>query len=178
MKDRARTPLLATARENLAAADWNAEALKEAVLAAGEAHGLKLGKAQAPVRVAVTGRTVGLPLFESLEVLGRERTLARIDAALAKLAAYTQRVRRGRQPKGCRPLRAPSGRGVARGTRSRRGTGGRGPVPRRRSPRRQPAPQPPVTPVTAAVTDRPTAGTPRTPPPCRRPPREPSTASS
>jgi glutamyl-tRNA synthetase len=79
--------LLLTAREQLAAADWNAEALKNAVLAAGEAHGLKLGKAQAPVRVAVTGRTVGLPLFESLEVLGRDRTLARIDAALAKLGA-------------------------------------------------------------------------------------------
>lgn len=37
--------------------------------------------------MAVTGRTVGLPLFESLEVLGKETTLARIDAALAKLAA-------------------------------------------------------------------------------------------
>ncbi|MFD8548132.1 glutamate--tRNA ligase [Streptomyces sp. NPDC059649] len=80
--------LLTTARAKLAAADWNAgpEPLKEAVLAAGEEHGLKLGKAQAPVRVAVTGRTVGLPLFESLEVLGKERTIARIDAALAKLA--------------------------------------------------------------------------------------------
>ncbi|MFF6990317.1 glutamate--tRNA ligase [Streptomyces sp. NPDC010273] len=80
--------LLRTAREKLESADWNsAESLKEAVLAAGEAHGLKLGKAQAPVRVAVTGRTVGLPLFESLEILGKEKTLARIDAALAKLAA-------------------------------------------------------------------------------------------
>ncbi|MFD5796768.1 glutamate--tRNA ligase [Streptomyces diastatochromogenes] len=80
--------LLRTAREKLESADWtSAEALKEAVLAAGEAHGLKLGKAQAPVRVAVTGRTVGLPLFESLEVLGKDATLARIDAALAKLAA-------------------------------------------------------------------------------------------
>ncbi|MFD7695877.1 glutamate--tRNA ligase [Streptomyces sp. NPDC059805] len=80
--------LLRTAREKLDAADWSsAESLKEAVLAAGEAHGLKLGKAQAPVRVAVTGRTVGLPLFESLEVLGKDRTLARIDAALAKLSA-------------------------------------------------------------------------------------------
>ncbi|MFD7918655.1 glutamate--tRNA ligase [Streptomyces sp. NPDC059740] len=78
--------LLRTARAKLEAAEWNADALKEAVLAAGEEHGLKLGKAQAPVRVAVTGRTVGLPLFESLEVLGRERTLARVDAALAKLA--------------------------------------------------------------------------------------------
>ncbi|MER5767506.1 glutamate--tRNA ligase [Streptomyces sp. NPDC001985] len=79
--------LLATAREKLAAADWaSADSLKEAVLAAGEAHGLKLGKAQAPVRVAVTGRTVGLPLFESLEILGEEKTLQRIDAALARLA--------------------------------------------------------------------------------------------
>ncbi|GAU65629.1 putative glutamyl-tRNA synthetase [Streptomyces sp. NBRC 110611] len=80
--------LLTTARAKLAAADWSAgpEPLKAAVLAAGEEHGLKLGKAQAPVRVAVTGRTVGLPLFESLEILGKDRTLARIDAALAKLA--------------------------------------------------------------------------------------------
>jgi glutamyl-tRNA synthetase len=46
---------------------------------------LKLGRAQAPVRVAVTGRTVGLPLFESLAVLGRERTLVRLRAALARL---------------------------------------------------------------------------------------------
>lgn len=81
--------LLRTAREKLGdleGAEWNTDALKAAVVAAGEEHGLKLGKAQAPVRVAVTGRTVGLPLFESLEILGRERTLARVDAALAKLA--------------------------------------------------------------------------------------------
>ncbi|MFC7638327.1 glutamate--tRNA ligase [Streptomyces thermogriseus] len=82
--------LLRTAREKLEAADWtSAESLKEAVQAAGEVHGLKLGKAQAPVRVAVTGRTVGLPLFESLQVLGKEKALARIDAALAKLTART-----------------------------------------------------------------------------------------
>jgi glutamyl-tRNA synthetase len=77
--------LLRSVRGRFTEAGWNAETLKEAVLAAGEEHGLKLGKAQAPVRVAVTGRTVGLPLFESLEVLGRDRTLARLDAALAKL---------------------------------------------------------------------------------------------
>lgn len=80
--------LLRTAREKLDAADWSSpESLKEAVLAAGEEHGLKLGKAQAPVRVAVTGRTVGLPLFESLQILGKEKTLARVDAALERLAA-------------------------------------------------------------------------------------------
>jgi glutamyl-tRNA synthetase len=84
MKEGAKDLLAATAaayRET----PWNAEALKASLEAIGAERGLKLGKAQAPVRVAVTGRSVGLPLFESLEVLGRERTLARLDAAAAKL---------------------------------------------------------------------------------------------
>ncbi|WP_344106147.1 glutamate--tRNA ligase [Myceligenerans crystallogenes] len=79
--------LLADMRAALADATWEAEPLKELVTAVGEKHGLKLGKAQAPVRVAVTGRRIGLPLFESLEVLGRERTLARVDAAIVRLGA-------------------------------------------------------------------------------------------
>jgi glutamyl-tRNA synthetase len=65
---------------------WDAESLKTEMERVGAARGLKLGKAQAPVRVATTGRTVGLPLFESLAVLGRERTLARLRAAHARLA--------------------------------------------------------------------------------------------
>jgi glutamyl-tRNA synthetase len=73
---------VATAFESV---EWSAEALKSAVQAAGEAAGQKLSKAQAPVRVAVTGRTVGPPLFESLEVLGRDRVQARVQAALARL---------------------------------------------------------------------------------------------
>ena len=68
-----------------ALATWDADSLKAALEAVGEGFGLKLGKAQAPIRVAVTGRSVGLPLFESLEVLGRERTLTRLRAALGKL---------------------------------------------------------------------------------------------
>ena len=64
---------------------WDAETLKATLEAVGAQQGLKLGKAQAPVRVAVTGRTVGLPLFESLEVLGRERTLTRLRAARVRL---------------------------------------------------------------------------------------------
>ncbi|MEU4388732.1 glutamate--tRNA ligase [Promicromonospora sp. NPDC023805] len=78
--------LLADVRVAFADVAWEAETLKDTVTTAGEAHGMKLGKAQAPVRVAVTGRRIGLPLFESLEVLGRERTLTRIDAAQARLA--------------------------------------------------------------------------------------------
>ena len=67
------------------ATEWNAETLKNAVEEIGAARGLKLGKAQAPVRVAVTGRTVGLPLFECLEVLGRERTIGRLAAARTRM---------------------------------------------------------------------------------------------
>ncbi|MBO4163367.1 glutamate--tRNA ligase [Micromonospora sp. NPDC049081] len=66
-------------------ASWDAASLKSTLEAVGAERGLKLGKAQAPVRVAVTGRTVGLPLFESLEVLGRERTLTRLRAARLRL---------------------------------------------------------------------------------------------
>ncbi len=65
--------------------EWTAAALHQATLAVGEARGLKLGKAQAPIRVAVTGRTVGPPLFESLTALGRERTLERVQAARGML---------------------------------------------------------------------------------------------
>jgi glutamyl-tRNA synthetase len=65
---------------------WEADALKAALEEVGAARGLKLGKAQAPVRVAVTGRAVGLPLFESLEVLGRDRTLTRLRRARNRLS--------------------------------------------------------------------------------------------
>lgn len=64
---------------------WEADTLKTELERVGGDLGLKLGKAQAPVRVAVMGRTVGLPLFESLVVLGRERTLSRLRAARDRL---------------------------------------------------------------------------------------------
>jgi glutamyl-tRNA synthetase len=55
-------------------------------VAIGVERGPKLGTAQAPVRVAVTGRTVGLPLFESIGILRRERTVARLRAAPDRLS--------------------------------------------------------------------------------------------
>jgi len=60
--------------------DWHADALKLTLEAIGERHGLKKGKAQAPIRVAVTGRTVGPPLFEALEVMGRDEVVRRLLA--------------------------------------------------------------------------------------------------
>ena len=66
-----------------ALADWTADALKVTLEDVMQRYELKLGKAQAPVRVAVTGRSVGPPLFESIEVLGRDETLQRLTAARA-----------------------------------------------------------------------------------------------
>jgi glutamyl-tRNA synthetase len=48
-------------------------------------YDVKLGKAQAPARLAVTGRPVGPPLFELLEVMGRDESLRRLRAGLARL---------------------------------------------------------------------------------------------
>ena len=79
--------VLRGAAEVYADTAWEAEALKDATLALAERHDLKLGKAQAPIRVATMGRTVGLPLFESLEALGRDRALARIARALDRVPA-------------------------------------------------------------------------------------------
>ena len=65
---------------------WDKDSLHQETLALAEAVGRKLGKAQAPIRVAVMGRTAGLPLFDSLAALGRRETLRRIEVALSRLA--------------------------------------------------------------------------------------------
>jgi glutamyl-tRNA synthetase len=77
-------PALVAARAALAdVGPWVATeiepALREALIVA---LGLKPKHAFGPVRVAVTGRTVSPPLFESMELLGRERTLSRLDRAI------------------------------------------------------------------------------------------------
>ena len=64
---------------------WTATAVQEVLDAVAEDVGLGRKKVHAAVRVAVTGVTVGLPLFESLEVLGRLRTLTRLRAARARV---------------------------------------------------------------------------------------------
>jgi len=74
--------ILAQARERLEDCDFEAAPLRDEISQLAEERGRKLAKAQAPIRVATLGRTVGLPLFESLEVLGRVRVLERLDAAI------------------------------------------------------------------------------------------------
>ena len=79
------TSVLSHARDAFATCGWTAASLEPALFSYAESHGVAKGKVQAPVRVAVTGRSVGPPLFESLEVLGRDETLRRIAAAEARL---------------------------------------------------------------------------------------------
>lgn len=63
-------------------APWTAAGIEEALKAALiDGLGLKPRKAFGPVRVAVTGSTISPPLYESLELLGRERSLGRLRAA-------------------------------------------------------------------------------------------------
>jgi glutamyl-tRNA synthetase len=63
-------------------ADWTAAAIEEALRTAlVEQRGLKPRVAFGPVRVAVTGRRISPPLFESMELLGREASLARLAVA-------------------------------------------------------------------------------------------------
>jgi glutamyl-tRNA synthetase len=68
-----------------ASCEWNHDALKTILESWTEAKELKLGKTQAPIRVAMTGRTVGPPLFESIEILGRDETIRRLQKSLSRL---------------------------------------------------------------------------------------------
>lgn len=76
-------PVLAAAVEALEALPgWDAAGIEEALKAAlVDGLGLKPRKAFAPVRVAITGRTVSPPLYESMELLGRAGSLRRLRAA-------------------------------------------------------------------------------------------------
>jgi len=86
--DEARAALEATrsALSELGDADFAAGLLEQRCREAADAAGMKAGDFFLPIRVAVTGRTVSPPLFASLEMLGRPRSLARIEDALGKLA--------------------------------------------------------------------------------------------
>ena len=79
---------LAAAREALAAHDavtWEADELEPPLRELVEARGWKAGDLFMAVRVATTGQTATPPLFDTLVALGRDATLARLDAAIGRL---------------------------------------------------------------------------------------------
>jgi glutamyl-tRNA synthetase len=68
------------------AVTFEADELEPPMRALAEARGWKAGDLFMAIRVAVTGRTATPPLFDSLVALGRDRVLARLDAAIATLS--------------------------------------------------------------------------------------------
>ncbi len=77
-------PLLQATRDRMASLDaWVAPRLHEIIQAIASEHGAGLGKVAQPVRVAVSGGSVSPPIDVTLEILGRETTLRRLDRAIA-----------------------------------------------------------------------------------------------
>jgi glutamyl-tRNA synthetase len=76
--------LATDALERVAPAEWSPEAVLGVVKGVAETHGLKLGDAMQPIRVALTGSTVSEPVNELLAVVGRDRSLQRLRAFAAR----------------------------------------------------------------------------------------------
>jgi glutamyl-tRNA synthetase len=75
--------VLAELRPQLAACEWNAPALGGLIDRFCRERALGMGQVAQPIRVAVTGTTVSPGIVDTLLILGRERTLARVDRCLA-----------------------------------------------------------------------------------------------
>jgi len=78
--------VLTRAQEVLARVEFKHDPLDQALRAAAQDLGIKAGQMFQPIRVAVCGRKNAPPLFETLEVLGRETVLARVEQAIGKAA--------------------------------------------------------------------------------------------
>jgi glutamyl-tRNA synthetase len=78
--------ILAIVRDKLAAMeDLTEQAIENMLRGLAEERQVGLGKVAQPLRVALCGTTISLPIFDSVQMLGKEKTLSRIDNALRKL---------------------------------------------------------------------------------------------
>jgi glutamyl-tRNA synthetase len=83
--------MLKIARDRLAAMDELTESAVEDMLRGlAEQKKVGLGKVAQPLRVAICGTTISPPIFDSIQLLGRERTLARIDKTMKRFAVALQ----------------------------------------------------------------------------------------
>ena len=87
LKPEAVEPLTDMLQNFQALPDWSAKAIHRIVKETAELRGLKLGKVAQPLRVAVAGGPVSPPIDITLQLLGRERTLQRIERAIAWIEA-------------------------------------------------------------------------------------------
>ena len=67
-------------------ADWTTPSLESVLRDLAEERGEKPGAMFTPIRVSATGKRIAPPLFETLETLGRELTVERLNAAAERLA--------------------------------------------------------------------------------------------
>ena len=83
--------VLALVREKLASMEeFSEEGIEQMLRNMAEEKGVGLGKVAQPLRVALCGTTVSLPIFDSVQMLGRERALSRIDITLKKFKTGNQ----------------------------------------------------------------------------------------
>ena len=77
--------MLKLVREKIAAmAELTEQGIEDMLRALAEEHKVGLGKVAQPLRVAITGLTISPPIFDSVQLLGKEKTLVRIDNTLSK----------------------------------------------------------------------------------------------
>ena len=85
-RDATRDLLASTSATLVALAAWTPATMEESLRLLAESRGITAGKLFQPMRVALTGLAVSPGIFEVLELLGRERAIARLDAAVRQLA--------------------------------------------------------------------------------------------
>jgi glutamyl-tRNA synthetase len=72
-----------------AVSSWRAEEIERPLRSLAEQAGLTAGQLFGPIRLAITGQAVSPPLFETMEIVGRERCLERIMSAVDALRRST-----------------------------------------------------------------------------------------
>ena len=83
--------MLQILRERLAGLEeFTTEAIETTLRSLAEEKEAGLGKVAQPLRVAICGTTISLPIFDSVQMLGKDNTLARIDITLKKFGTGTQ----------------------------------------------------------------------------------------
>ena len=80
-------PILELAANVLADLEFTQDALEAGLRQAAKENGFKAGQMFQPIRVAIAGKKVSPPLFESLEVLGKEKSIRRIQQTLQQMAS-------------------------------------------------------------------------------------------
>jgi glutamyl-tRNA synthetase len=82
--------LLKIVRDKLAQMqEFTEQGIEEILRSLAEEHKVGLGKVAQPLRVAITGSTISPPIFDSVQLLGKQNTLARIDNTLKKFAGQS-----------------------------------------------------------------------------------------